>query len=71
MTFNWAQGQSLQKCGVILPTSVWTCGQLYVGLSHCGNNANIKIYANQEEFQNYTLPSDDTYIKNIVYTEIL
>jgi hypothetical protein len=24
MTFNRAQGQSLRKCGILLPTSVWT-----------------------------------------------
>jgi len=71
MTFNCAQGQSLQKYGIILPISVRTHGQLYVGLSHCGDNHNLKIYANQDEFQNYTLPPNQIYTKNVVHTELL
>ena len=37
MIFNRAQGQSLEKCGLLLPQIVFTNGQLYVGLSRCGD----------------------------------
>ena len=42
ITFNRAQGQSLDCCGILLPRSVWTHGQLYVGLSRCGNKKILK-----------------------------
>ena len=69
LTFNKAQGQSLEKCGLLLASAVFTHGQLYVGLSRCGDPRNIKIYAPQEEFSN--LPHNRIYAKNIVYNEIL
>ena len=70
MTFNRSQGQSLMHTGIILPSSVWTHGQLYVGLSRCGNPDNIAIWANQEEFVLEGYPSDNKYTRNVVYTEI-
>ena len=55
MIFNRSQGQSLVKCGIFLPRSVWTHGQLYVAFSRCGSPNGLQIWA-------------DT--KNIVYTEV-
>jgi ATP-dependent DNA helicase PIF1 len=69
MTFNKSQGQSLEKCGILLPTSVWTHGQLYVGLSRCSDKRCLRVYSNQEEFQNLQLPSG-YYTRNVVYTEM-
>ena len=70
MTFNRSQGQSLKHTGMILPSSVWTHGQLYVGLSRCGNPDNIAIWTNQEEFMLEEYPTDKKYTRNVVYTEI-
>ena len=69
MTFNRAQGQSLRKYGTLLPTSVWTHGQLYVALSRCSNKRNLKINANQDEFIHLQLPPG-YYTRNVVYTEL-
>lgn len=51
LTFNRAQGQSFQKCGLDLPKSVFTHGQLYVGIGRCGDCKELSVYANQEEFE--------------------
>ena len=48
LTINRAQGQSAAKCGILLPKSVWTHGQIYVSFSRCGNPNNICIWAEQE-----------------------
>ena len=69
MTFNWAQGQSLKKCGILLPTSVWTHGQLYVALSQCSDKRNLKVFSNQDEFEQYEL-EPGYYTRNVVYTEL-
>ena len=37
MTFNRSQGQSVEQHGLFLPQSLFTCGQLYVGLSRYRN----------------------------------
>jgi ATP-dependent exoDNAse (exonuclease V) alpha subunit len=69
MTFNRAQGQSLRKCGILLLTSVWTHGQLYVALSRCSNKRNLKIYANQDKFIHLQL-LPGYYTRNVVYSEL-
>ena len=70
MTFQRAQGQSLDKCGILLSRSVWTHGQLYVAMSRCGAMSRVKIYANQAEFEELNLPPDNHYRHNVVYTEV-
>ena len=52
MTFQRAQGQSLDKCGILLNRSVWTHGQLYVAMSRCGAMSRVKIYAIKQNFKN-------------------
>ena len=47
MTFQRAQGQSLDKCGILHNRSVWTHGQLYEAMSRCGAMSWVKIYAYQ------------------------
>ena len=59
----------IEKCGILLPTSVWTHGQLYVALSRCSNKRNLKIYANQDEFIHLQLPPG-YYTRNVVYAEL-
>ena len=72
LTFNWAQGQSFQKCGLDLPQSVFTHGQLYVGLGRCGDLKKLFVYANQEEFEHLkdSLPEGGTFTRNVIYTEV-
>ncbi|EJK47744.1 hypothetical protein THAOC_33518, partial [Thalassiosira oceanica] len=41
-------GQSVDKCGILLPKNVWTHGQIYVAFSRCGNPNNVFVWANQE-----------------------
>jgi len=69
ITVNRAQGQSFAKCGILLPHSIWTHGQLYVALSRCSIKENIYIYADQTEFQHLHLPPG-YYTRNVVYTEL-
>ena len=52
LTFNRAQGQSLDHSGLLLPQSVFSHGHLYVGLSRTGDPKNVHVFANQDEFHN-------------------
>ena len=72
MTFNRAQGQSVEKCGLLLPQSLFTHGQLYVGLSRCGDPKNVFACANQEEFWalDFDFDHNVTYTRNIVHKEV-
>ena len=70
MTFNRAQGQSVQKRGVLLENNLFTHGQFYVGLSWCGDPRNVSIFVPQDEFKtNHKANPEETYTRNIVYKE--
>ena len=73
LTFNRAQGQTLQRCGLDLSTSVFAHGQLYVGFSRDGDPDTIFVYADQHEFEHlkHILDPQKTYTRNIVYPEVL
>lgn len=49
MTITKSQGQTIEKAGVYLNTSVFAHGQLYVALSRCRAQDNIKFF---ERFSN-------------------
>ena len=72
LTFNRSQGQSLERNGLELPQSVFTHGQLYVGLSRSGDPNQVFIHANQDEFLHLAdhLRNDRVYTKNVVYPGI-
>ena len=72
MTFNRAQGQSVEKCGLLLPQSLFTHGQLYVGLSRCRDLKNVFMYTCQDEFWvlDVDLDHNATYTRNIMYKEV-
>ena len=69
VSMNKGQGQTFSKCSLLLPNSVFTHGQLYVGLSRCGEPNNFSIYVNQGEYSH--LPNDKFYTRNVVYPEVL
>ena len=77
MTINKSQGQTFQQCGVLLSESVFTHGQLYVALSRVGNPRDLRIFANQAEFQSrrekrQTAENTTRYMtRNVVYPEIV
>ena len=52
LTLNRAQGQTLEKAGMYLPTSVFSHGRLYVGFSRNGDPDKGFVYAGQKEFEN-------------------
>ena len=71
LTINRSQGQSVSKCGILLPKNVLTHGQIYFAFSRCGNPRNIYVWAEQSQFEKYNLKNDKTYMKNVVYNEII
>ncbi len=72
LTINKAQGQSLKKAGIYLPSPVFTHGQLYVALSRCGCPENMKILIKQVDgIQGKFAKKPGTYTRNIVYPEAL
>jgi ATP-dependent DNA helicase PIF1 len=72
LTFNRAQGQSLQRSGLELPESVFSHGQLYVCFSRNGDPNQVFVHANQHEFMHLQnqLPQDHFFTRNVVYKEI-
>jgi len=75
LTINRAQSQTFSKCGILLPTSTWTHGQIYVIFSRCGNPKGVYVWADQKEFKELfdsgQLPSGEIFMRNIVYREVL
>ena len=73
LTINRAQGQSAQKCGILLPKNVWTHGKVYVAFSRCGNPRNIFVWADQSHLKDSKGKRDPgkQYLKNVVYKEVL
>ena len=75
LTFNRAQGQSLDRVGLLLPRSVFTHGMFYIGVARTGDPEHLFIWADQSEFRNLikegVLDPMKTYTKNIVYPEVL
>ena len=73
MTFNRAQGQSVQKCGLWLENNVFTHDWLYVGLSQCGDpSRNVAIFVPVDEFiTNHKVNPEEICARNIVDKEAL
>ena len=73
MTINKSQGQSLKCCGLYLPSSVFTHGQLYVAASRVGDPKGFRIYANQSEFliKEGSATTNNYLTRNVVYPEVL
>ncbi len=76
LTINRSQSQTFAgKCGIILPRSIWTHGQLYVSFSRCGCPDNIFVWADQSDYEELKneeqLDPMKTYTQNIVYHEVI
>ena len=67
MTINKAQGQTLQRAGLYLPSSVFSHGQLYVALSRVGAPDRMRILVKNGQ------RDDDgcLFTKNVVYRDAL
>ena len=75
MTLNKAQGQTLQQVGLYLSRSVFSHGQLYVGLSRAGASHRVKVLVVDDENQGYREAAEDVlegvYTDNVVWKEVL
>jgi ubiquitin C-terminal hydrolase len=71
ISINKSLGQTVNKLGVYLPTSVFSHGQLYVALSRTGNPDNIRILV-PDTPRYRTVQGERAFITtNIVYWEVL
>ena len=71
LTLDRAQGQTLQRAGMHLETSVFSHGHFCVGAPRCGDPDEVSIYVNQDEFESlaHLVPSDMRVTRNIVFSE--
>lgn len=71
ITINKSQGQTLEHVGVYLTRPVFGHGQMYVALSRCTTQENIKVYVQNLEGQQGDLLNDGkTFTLNVVYREV-
>jgi hypothetical protein len=74
MMINKAQRQTIPNAGMYLPESVFSHGQLYVALSRATATSNIRILAippSEKNDKKKKTKINGTYMKNIVYKEVL
>ena len=67
MTSNKAQGQTLSRAGVYLPSEFFTHGQMYVALSRVGSSSAIRVAAPN----GVSVSHQGVYADNIVYQEMV
>ena len=75
MTINKAQGQSLQRAGLLLEEPVFAHGQLYVAASRAGSFKNFRVVVANSETQGFRAATESVeagvYTDNIVYRDLL
>ena len=75
MTFNKAQGQTLKRAGLYLPTPIFSHGQLYVGFSRAGSQSRVKVLVldtgKQGRYEGLEGIPDGVYTDNVVWPEAL
>lgn len=72
LSINRAQGQSLEKTGIYLETSVFSHGHLYVACSRSGDFQGTFMFVDQSEFRHVRqhLEEGKYYTRNVVYKEV-
>ena len=71
MTINKSQGQTLGRNGLIISDTIFSHGQLYVGLSRSGDEDHLKIWADQSRLEKILDCSNKMHTRNVVYKEAL
>ena len=70
-TIHKSQGQTLARCRLYLPATLFTHGQLYVALSRVGNPDHISVCVENTNCQGKLVDnSNEIYTRNVVYTEL-
>jgi ATP-dependent exoDNAse (exonuclease V) alpha subunit len=71
MTINKSQGQTFDKVGINLKTTVFSHGQLYVAFSRAKRSSDVKVSITDSGRQGKLLKrSERTFTHNCVYKEI-
>ena len=68
MTINKAQGQTLQRVGVLLDRPCFSHGQLYVALSRVGDPAMIRVMVTHEQRPGHPSPHTENVVYRGVFT---
>jgi hypothetical protein len=73
MTINKSQGQTFQRALVVLPTPIFSHGQLYVALSRVGSPDGLRVAGNFDADRRSIPPvlHQPTAIPNEVWREVL
>jgi hypothetical protein len=75
MTINKAQGQTLRRVGLFLPSAVFSHGQLYVALSRVATSADLRVVLEEAPGQGHFDGHEDVpagaYTANVVWPEAL
>ncbi|XP_063781333.1 LOW QUALITY PROTEIN: uncharacterized protein LOC134929683 [Pseudophryne corroboree] len=70
ITINKSQGQTFDHVGILLQTTVFSHGQLYVALSRSRNQHHVKLHITPTDQQGQLLGDDRHFTKNVVFNQV-